>query len=548
MMIALNQLEHDLRTNYFSYVPIRASEHEKYKPEDVENFKLTRSLVAFYLKNFTNCPIEKISQHIVDGFKDNGIDGLYYDQIEKTLHIIQAKWIKNGTSGIELGDIEKSISGIRRLFIPDLKNFNEEVNALENEVNEALLEPNVNIVFSIVTSTSQAISKEIEQTISEFLLEQNSVTAFLSWDYNNLKILHDVLRSGSIDTPIDTDLLLLNWSDIKDPVKAIIGSINGIDIANLLEAKGKRIFAPNIRYFLGKTEVNSSIIDSTNNEPELFWYLNNGITAIATSIEKKPLGGSSRENGIFHCKGFYIVNGAQTTGALLESKKRGNDLNKVILGIRIIQVNTENPDFGIQITRSTNTQNRVDSRDFVALDPIQEKLHQELLIDGVVYAYKAGDIVNDINKGFHFEEAAISIACSLDSIDLTVQGKREVSKLWSQTDKPPYKLLFNSGVNGREVFRNVKIMRLVEEWIKTERKSTVARDRLILAHGNRFILQLVFRDLKNKEVNDKVVLECAESSFNALKRIIDSDYSTDQLASLFKNGEKCRDIYSKIVS
>lgn len=547
-MIALNQLEHEIRNGYFSYTTIRQTEQDKFSSDDIDNLRLTRSLVGFYLKNYTNCSDDKISSHIVDGYGDNGIDGIFYDPNEKVLHLIQSKWIKNGNSGIELGDIEKSITGIRRLFIPDLSTFNAEIKALEQEINDALLEPNVNIVFAIVTSTNQTVSKEIEKLLDDFLAEQNNVTNFLYWEYSNLKLLHDVLRRGSVDTPIDIDLLLLNWSDMKDPAKAVLGSVNGIDVANLLETNGKRVFSPNIRYFLGKTEVNSSIIETTIGEPEIFWYLNNGITAIASSVEKKAMGGSSHATGIFHCKGFYIVNGAQTTGALLESKKKGTDLSKVIVGIRIIEVNSENPEFGTKITRSTNTQNRVDSRDFVALDPIQEKIHQELLIDGVNYAYKAGDIIQDITKGFHFEEAAISMACSLDNVDLMVQGKREISKLWSQTDKPPYKLLFNSGTNGRLIFRNVKIMREVESWIKDQASTTTSRDRLIMVHGNRFILQLTFKELRGANPSQEEVTKSAEKTFLALKQIIDLDYGTDQLASLFKNGDKCKKIYDQVLS
>jgi len=70
------------------------------------------------------------------------------------------------------------------------------------------------------------------------------------------------------------------------------------------------LFSPNIRSFLGQTEINQSIRTTIQEEPEKFWYYNNGITVLAHDINKKPLGGNSKESGIFECKGIKVVNGA----------------------------------------------------------------------------------------------------------------------------------------------------------------------------------------------------------------------------------------------
>ncbi|WP_420912651.1 AIPR family protein [Cyanobacterium aponinum] len=44
------------------------------------------------------------------------------------------------------------------------------------------------------------------------------------------------------------------------------------------------------------------MIETLKNNPESFWYYNNGITALCSSIQKKPLGGNSRNTRILEEK------------------------------------------------------------------------------------------------------------------------------------------------------------------------------------------------------------------------------------------------------
>ena len=45
-------------------------------------------------------------------------------------------------------------------------------------------------------------------------------------------------------------------------------------------------------------------------------------------------------------------------------------------------------EFAKRITRSTNFQNQIGSRDFVALDELQEHIANQLLMSGISYHYK----------------------------------------------------------------------------------------------------------------------------------------------------------------
>lgn len=267
-----------------------------------------------------------------------------------------------------------------------------------------------------------------------------------------------------------------------------------------------------------------------------------------------PLGGSTKATGLFKCSGYSIVNGAQTVGTLHRAKNEGIPIGDVIVNLRIIEVKEENQSFGISVTRKNNTQNRIDSRDFISLDANQKRIYDELLIEGVLYAFKSGDVVPDGLDGFGFEEAAISRACFFDDVGLMVQAKREISKLWSDVKTTPYTRLFNPSVEGPKLWNLVKIFRHVERWIHDKKREETGRSRLMVVHSNRFLLMLVFKSLKGEynletdQIEEDIIFSNCASSFNKLSQTVESRYPQAVLGSLFKNKTKCEDIYQNMLA
>ncbi len=193
-------------------------------------------------------------------------------------------------------------------------------------------------------------------------------------------------------------------------------------------------------------------MNTVKNEPEKFWYYNNGITALCSSIGKKPLGGSGRDTGIFECKDVKIVNGAQTVGSIARAYQNSPEqVEKAKVLIRFISLENCSEEFATEITRFNNTQNRIDRREFVALDPEQERIKNELQLEGITYAYKSGESIPPEQKGFDLNEATISRACKHNEISFATRVKDKISALWENIEKPPYKTLFNTSVNGSDL-------------------------------------------------------------------------------------------------
>lgn len=370
--------------------------------------------------------------------------------------------------------------------------------------------------------------------------------------------MYSAVSLGGRGDPVNVTIQLYDWGQTKSPYQAFYGQVAASDIAQWGEQFRHRLFSKNIRAFLGgNTAVNEAIAESIRSIPSHFWYLNNGITALCGSINKRPIGGSSHDAGTFDCEHIAIVNGAQTVGALTElSSTAPEQLALARVPIRLISLEGCPPEFANDVTRATNTQNRVDSRNFVALDPEQARIRSELLVDGIDYEYRQGEGEPHSENSFGLVDATVALACSAATPDLAVQAKREISRLWDDLSRAPYKLMLNGSLQGLRLWHLVQILRAVEEYLDFER---VWRDdqkiRSIAINGNRLIAHLVYSNLEinligKSEFNaDNLDLYVDDLSLQALERvksIIDEYYEDAYLAHLFKNLTKCRDVVSKV--
>jgi hypothetical protein len=62
----------------------------------------------------------------------------------------------------------------------------------------------------------------------------------------------------------------------------------------------------------------------------------------------------------------------------------------------------------------------------------------------------------------------VALACA-HSAALSTQAKREVSRLWDDTSKSPYKILFNAKTNHLRAWRMVQILRAIDRELESAR-------------------------------------------------------------------------------
>ncbi|MGE0133379.1 MAG: AIPR family protein [Blastocatellales bacterium] len=185
--------------------------------------------------------------------------------------------------------------------------------------------------------------------------------------------------------PIELDLLELNEgilpclqahfedSDYESYLIVMPGSL----LARIYGLYGARLMEQNVRTFLqARTKANKGIIRTANDEPEMFFAYNNGITATASGVEVQQ--DASGATGIASIRDLQIVNGGQTTASLLYARDRGKaDLSKVFVQMKLSVVRPERLlEIVPKIARFANTQNRISETDFSSSDAFHVEMQQ----------------------------------------------------------------------------------------------------------------------------------------------------------------------------
>lgn len=529
------------------------SDYARMSADQKEDAFDSRAQAAFSLCITAKIPPASAADAIVDTFDDNGIDAIYYDPDDKILFLVQSKWHKNGRGTIEAADILKFVQGVRDLLDANFNRFNNRVKQRQTSILTALDDPSVKFRLILVHTGTQTLSPHAQRPISDLLNEVNDVGNMLSSVTLTQADLHKAVVDDAEGDSIKIEIMLSEWGQSKQPYTSYYGQVEATDIGGWWNDYQQALFAKNLRKFTGSTEVNESIKHTLKHEPSKFWYFNNGITILCNKLRKKAIGGSRRTSGTFVCEGISNVNGAQTVGCIGAIAATDPDvLHNVRVNVRLISLANCPDEFGTQLTRAANTQNRIERRDFAALDPEQARLRRDLNLDlGKIYFYKSGDTPDNPSEGCTIEEATIALACAANDISLTVQAKREVGKLWEDVTKSPYKLLFNGSLSAVRMWRLVELFREVESSLKKEQSSRQGRDRMILVHGNRFILHHVYRLLDLRRLDElnsdatellssvpKITRKCTAE----LIKQVQTDYSFAYTNSRFKNATKCKRI------
>jgi hypothetical protein len=148
-----------------------------------------------------------------------------------------------------------------------------------------------------------------------------------------------------------------------------VGQVTGAELSEIYRPNRYKLFAMNIRDYVGDTATNKGIRQTAINKPDEFVFFNNGVSAIATHIE---LDGA--EPCVLHCDRFSIINGAQTVRSLVKAHRLDPASVKearVLLRIMRYRYNKDG-EFLSDVTRFNNTQNSIKISDFRSNDPIQK--------------------------------------------------------------------------------------------------------------------------------------------------------------------------------
>lgn len=502
------QVEAALRRRFFPLVPkfqIEGRENWTEDQHDVD--RLSRALAAYTLVGICDLDDTAAAGAVTDGKNDGGIDALHFDRTSNRLIFVQSKFKRSGTAPAQDENL-KTINGIRALQARRFDLFNDTFRNRLDEIEAALDTVGVQLVL-ILAFLGDNVGPHVTGDLNALKNEMNRLNPRMDWQSAGLAVIYDWLVAEQTPQVVSVNVTLANWACITAPRKAVYGQITAASLADLVVDKGKALFERNIRHYLGSVGVNTAIEETVRRRPGDFFYLNNGITAVAETLVQ---GGGNEAQCTFGLTNVSIVNGAQTAGAIANATLAGALSADAKLLITIIEIGAGADDIGMRITRARNHQNVVRGVDFAALDPNQERLRQEMALAGITYHYRpSAEARARRDDAFTLEEAAVALAClsmpvrtaaeirtlrtqgqpAHNAVDFAVTAKKEIGRLWEQ-EGAIYGLLFPPTMTGIRVCRLVRIYRFIDQILAaTERSNTGYHRRMFFRHARYFIMALV---------------------------------------------------------
>lgn len=468
-------------------------------PSDVERDAkvLTRCLAALAVYHQTGCGVQEAANSVWDGSDDNGIDAAYFDATEQRVILVQSKWINKGSGEPEAKEISTFVKGVRDIVEQDYTDFDSRLHARLSEIGRRIATPGTSVHLILISTGASSLAKHGQSVLTKCLRELNGTDTdpIASQEVMGLAEVYGSLANDPMNENVTVDANILEWSYVAAPYPAYFGVIDGLQLKEWWRKHGRRLVSRNIRHSLGATDVNNQIRSTALSSPELFWYFNNGVTLVAEEATKAPAGAASRSAGIFSFKAASIVNGAQTVSSLAKLDK-DESLGKVRVSIRVILLKATPAEFGNDVTRTNNLQNRIEARDFVAQDPEHWRLRQEMAIEGVDYQYVRTDDAGSSDDSCELIEVTTALACASGDAGLAVIAKANIGRYFDNLARAPYKSIFNSSTSGARSFNATLLQRVVDLWIEERKRSIQKKSGVpwgVLVHGNRILAGAVFR-------------------------------------------------------
>lgn len=513
----------------------------------------TRALAAMALMMKCGLDEEQAASNITDGYHDLGIDAIFLDDPQRILYIVQSKWRNKGEGSINQEEMNTFVSGLKRVLHYELKGANGKIQDKQAEIDRALGGIGYSIEAIFIHTGSGMVNDYIMKPLQDLMETTNDDAGdILHFSQITFKEIYDYLAGAGIaDSITIDDVVMNNWGKIEEPYLSYYGLIPAVAVGEWYSKYGNKLFAQNLRFYKGRTDVNEGIIKTLTQEPQNFVYYNNGIKLLCKRIIRKAKNSTNNQTGIFNLEGVSVINGAQTTGSI--GRVYADDPSKlehVQTMVQIIEMREMPDEIAKTITKLSNTQNRIENKDFAAQDPVQDRLRRELSFSHYQYLYKTGDDVNDSSTQISFDEAIISLACLSADVAYANMAKRNVGALSEDISKSPYKILFNGSTNAFELLNAVLVVREIEKQLQEFKETALGKKYATCVHGNRLIEHVILQDLKRRfDFTTKVVdmrelmgliseeLEVVVSSFS---EELEGIYKESYPANVFKNMSKSK--------
>jgi len=472
-----------------------------------------RALGCFYLQTLGITPTEAALAD-VDGGNDEGIDSFHYDSTNHRLILLQAKGGGDGPGNQpSLAETNRFIIGIRSFLSGNHANFTELSPDQRQSAAQACSDPELQI-FAVFAHYGGELS---EHTKREF----EGLTTEINANYPNegLKVInfdreeaHKAFLKIKRDQPVSCRLRLESYARHDGELRCFYGLAMASDLKklHLANQRNPALYARNVRAFYGDNAVNLKVKETLENEPNLLFYLNNGVTAICRSIAPLPAAPADGSKE-FQIEDLSIVNGAQTIGTIVNNLT--DEESPAHVFVKIIEVSDSDQELSDKIARATNLQTSVNNLDFLSTHPRHQQLAATLKESGITYQFKrSAEYGTDrlAPDKFTVQEAVEARICAGNQADLIRNLKVAPAALHERFRKD-ITTIFPSGLSARTLWRQIQISRIAQESIDRARQDQPhGYDQAFFTHGVFFLKHLIFAKMKNLIQTEAMQLTPAE--------------------------------------
>jgi len=318
------------------------------------------------------------------------IDGYAYDEFDKTMSLIIADYDASENERVlartQAGQLQERLSTFVDHALNSTLHCEVEMSRPCSDLVDLLREKRREIrKYQLLIFTTASVSTTI--TVLESADIDGVPSECQIWDINRL---FKVCGSDTGRHIIEIDFkayskhgipcMEASGTETKD-FKSYLCIIPGVLLADIYDKYGSGLLEGNIRSFLStKVAVNKKIRATILQCPERFFAYNNGISATAMDIKIES---TPRGQFLVSAKDFQIINGGQTTASLSNARFRDRDkadlsLIHVQMKLTVIEstLEEEATELVQNISRSSNSQNKVSDADFFSTHPFHVRMER----------------------------------------------------------------------------------------------------------------------------------------------------------------------------
>jgi hypothetical protein len=349
--------------------------------------------VLWFLRAFVTDGEADAAAALCGGAGDKSVDAVFIDDPARIVFLVQGKYRKDlGAKGEKRNDVAGfaqlavDLTGPPEGFARLAKDMAPEVQRKLEEARNRITRRGYSLQLYYVTTGK--CSSSLREEADRIVRGADGGTAFQLFDgAGTMLLLADYLDGVAPPVPsLDLEIEsgegvrtggVFNRYDGKTDIESWVFSMTNDAVAGLYERAGTRLFARNVRGFLGSTEINRGMEATLTKEPEFFWYYNNGITVVCDEARKE----SSRGRDILRVTNPQVINGQQTTRTLARVARRGAKASVLVRVIRVPRDDGGGPNhFDTLVSRivgATNWQNAIRASDLMSNDRRQIELERQ---------------------------------------------------------------------------------------------------------------------------------------------------------------------------